>query len=416
MTTSPHVLAAERTLQEDGDEGMSMSFIDVLTWLGEGKFLIVGVTTAVAVVALIYALLLPPIFSARTSLLPPTSQQSSGSAAALAALGSLGGLAGGLGTKSSEELYVALLKSESVTRALDERFGLKARYEVPTNEVLRRVLPQYVRVSSDKKTGVITVEVDDKDAKFAAELANAHVGELSKVLARLAISEAQQRRVFFEQQLKESKESLVKAEAELQRVQKQSGVFVLDKQAEALVTGAAQIRGLIGEREVQLRVLRNSSTEQNPEVIRLNSEINALRAELARMESSQSRSAAGPLDMTMSKMPEAAVAYVRARRELKIQETLLEAMVRQFELAKLDEAKEGPLLQQIDTALPPDYKSKPSRARIVLGATLAALLASTLFVIGRRYILLDQDQGSESRTAWAALRQAWRLKPRVTAR
>jgi uncharacterized protein involved in exopolysaccharide biosynthesis len=192
-------------------------------------------------------------------------------------------------------------------------------------------------------------------------------------------------------------------------------VFVLDKQAEALVTGAAQIRGLIGEREVQLRVLRNSSTEQNPEVIRLNSEINALRAELARMESSQSRSAAGPLDMTMSKMPEAAVAYVRARREMKIQETLLEAMVRQFELAKLDEAKEGPLLQQIDTALPPDYKSKPSRARIVLGAALAALLGSTLFVIGRRYILLDQDQGAEARTAWAALRQAWRLKPRATA-
>jgi tyrosine-protein kinase Etk/Wzc len=415
MTTSPHPLAAERMLEADGDEGASMSFIDVLTWLGEGKFLIAGVTTAVAAAALIYALLLPPVFSARTSLLPPTSQQPSGSAAALAALGSLGGLAGGLGAKSSEELYVALLKSESVTRALDERFGLKARYEVPTNEILRRVLPQYVRVSSDKKTGVITVEVDDKDAKFAAELANAHVGELSKVLARLAISEAQQRRVFFEQQLKESKENLIKAEAELQRVQKQSGVFVLDKQAEALVTGAAQIRGLIGEREVQLRVLRNSSTEQNPEVIRLNSEINALRAELARMESSQSRSAAGPLDMTMSKMPEAAVAYVRARREMKIQETLLEAMVRQFELAKLDEAKEGPLLQQIDTALPPDYKSKPSRARIVLGAALAALLGSTLFVIGRRYILLDQDQGAEARTAWAALRQAWRLKPRATA-
>ncbi|RVU44207.1 Wzz/FepE/Etk N-terminal domain-containing protein [Rubrivivax rivuli] len=415
MTTSPHPLAAAQALEADGDEGASMSFIDVLTWLGEGKFLIAGATLAVAAAALIYALLLPPVFSARTSLLPPTSQQSSGSAAALAALGSLGGLAGGLGAKSSEELYVALLKSESVTRALDERFGLKARYEVPTNEILRRVLPQYVRVSSDKKTGVITVEVDDKDAKFAAELANAHVGELSKVLARLAISEAQQRRVFFEQQLKESKENLVKAEAELQRVQKQSGVFVLDKQAEALVTGASQIRGLIGEREVQLRVLRNSSTEQNPEVIRLNAEINALRAELARLESSRSQAASGPLDMTMSKIPDAALAYVRARRELKIQETLLEAMVRQFELAKLDEAKEGPLLQQIDTAVPPDYKSKPSRARIVLGATLAALLVSTLFVIGRRYILLDQDQGAESRTAWAALRQAWRLKPRATA-
>lgn len=396
---------------EGAPEGPQISFLDLLTWLGDGKKFIAGLTATAAVVSLAYTLTLKPIYTARTSLLPPSSQQPSGSTAALAALGSLGGLAGGLGVKTSDELYVALLRSESVTRALDERFGLKGRYEIKTNEALRQAIPQYIRVSSEKKTGVISIEVDDEDPAFAASLANAHVGEVTKVLSRLAVSEAQQRRLFFDQQVKETKEKLVKAESDLQRVQKQSGVFVLDKQAEALVTSAAQVRTLIAEREVQLRVLRNSSTERNPDVIRLLSEIGALRSELTRMESSQGRPSEGTLDMmTMGKIPEAAIEYVRARRELKLQETLLEAMVRQFEMAKLDEAKDGPLLQQIDSALPPDRKSKPSRAKIVLASTLLTMLVAAIAVVLRRYAALSENNDPNAKAAWSGLKKAWRLR------
>ena len=388
----------------------SVGLADLLTWIGEGKRLIAVVTVVAALASLVSALRAPFIFTARTTLLAPNSQQGGGSAA-LAALGSLGGLAGGLASRSPDELYVALLKGDSVQRALIDRFNLKEHYKVETYETLRKVLPSYVRVAADKKSGLITVEVDDESPKFAADLANAHADEITKVLGRLAVSEAQLRRAFFENQLKETKENLVRAEQALQATQEKSGMIVLDKQAEALIGGAAQLRAQITEREVQLKVLRTSATDQNPDVMRLGSELRALRTELARMESSQGAgSTTSAVEMPVGQIPSASIDYVRARRELKLQETLLEGMVRQYWIAKLDEAKEGPALQQVDVALPPDRKSKPSRALIVIVATVLALLASTAFVVLRRYKAFVREYDPTSATAWARLSEAWRLR------
>ena len=394
----------------DEDDGPRVGLVDLLTWLGLGKRLIGGVTGVALLGSLAVALLLAPVYTARTTLLPPGSQQQSGSAAALAALGALGGLAGGLGAKTPDELYVALLKSDSVYRELDQRFSLRARYDIKSFEALRKAMPQVVRVWSDKKAGVIAVEVDDEDPKFAAQLANAHVGEVTKLLSRLAVSEAQLRRAFFEAQLQTTKENLIKAERDLQRVQEKSGVIVLDKQAEALIGGAAQLRAQIAEREVQLRVLRGSATDQNPDVQRLSAEVRALRSELARMESSQGGTAGSTVDIPVGKIPEAAIDYVRARRELKMQETILESMLRQYEIAKLDEAKEGPVLQQVDVALPPDYKSKPSRALIVIASTFVALLFSSLWVLIRSYSALSRADDPQQAEAWKAMRAAWRTR------
>jgi uncharacterized protein involved in exopolysaccharide biosynthesis len=412
MKTDAHDVATSEPPwadHEDADPGIGL--VDLLTWLGQSKGMVAAVTLVAAFGSLGYALTLTPIFTARTTLLPPGSQQQSSSGAALAALGSLGGLAGGLGAKTPDELYVALLKSDSVQRSLAERFALMARYEAKTYESLRKTLPNYIRVTSDKKTGIITVEVDDKEPQFAAELANAHAGEIAKVLGRLAVSEAQVRRVFFEQQLKDTKENLVKAEQALRVVQEKSGVIVLDKQAEALIAGAAMVRGQIAEREVQLKVLRNSATEANPDVQRLSSELGALRGELARMESSRGGAAGSTVDMPVGKIPAAAIDYVRARRELKLQETLLESMIRQYEIAKLDEAKDAPLLQQVDVALPPDYKSKPSRAKLVLGSTLLALIAAMVVAIWRGYSAARAEgEDPQRQLARAALSRAWRLR------
>ena len=409
-STTP-LSAAQPPYEGDGD-GPAIGLADLLTWLGESKLLIALVTLAAALVALVVALLLPPIYTARTTLLAPGSQQQSTSAAALAALGSLGGLAGGLAAKTPDELYVALLKSDSVQRGLAQRFKLQEHYEVDSYEALRKLLPSFIRVSSDKKSGVISVEVDDKDPRFAAELANAHEAEITKLLDRLAVSEAQLRRAFFEKQLQETKENLVKAEQGLRQVQEKSGVIVLDKQAEALITGAAMIRAQISEREVQLQVLRTSATPQNPEVIRLNSELRALRSELARMETAQGGANGSAVDMPVGRIPAAAIDYVRARRELKLQETLLESMVRQYEIAKLDEAKEGPALQQVDVAQPPDWKSKPSRALIVLASALLAFLLVSVWVVVRRYLALVRAIDPQSAAAWNGLRKAWSLRGR----
>ena len=408
-STTPQA-ALEALYATEEDETPAVSLTEVLTWLGESKRQIAAVTATIAIAALVVALLLPPIYTARASFLAPGSQQQSGSAAALAALGSLGGLASGLAAKTPDDLYVALLKSDSVLRGLDAKFDLKKHYDVDTHEALRRVVPGFIRVSADKKSGVISVEVDDKDKNFAADVANAHEAEVTKLLGRLAVSEAQLRRVFFEKQLQDTKENLVKAEQALRGVQEKSGVIVLDKQAEALITNAALLRAQIAEREVQLKVLRTSSTEQNPAVIRLNSELHALRTELSRMESAQGGSPGSAVDMPVGKLPEAAVDYVRARRELKLQETLLEGMVRQYEIAKLDEAKEGPTLQQVDIAQPPDHKSKPSRALIVLVSALVALLAASAAVVVRRYFALRRARDPIASAAWRGLVRAWRVR------
>jgi tyrosine-protein kinase Etk/Wzc len=401
-------------MDDDFDEGPSVGLLDLLTWLGEGKRTIGAVTVLALVASLVFAMLKAPIFTAKTTLLPPGAQQQSSSAAALAALGSLGGLAGGLGSKTPDELYLNLLKSDSVQRALATRFDLYKRYGIESHEVLRKAMPEYVRVSSDKKSGVITVEVDDKDPKFAADLANAHATEITKVLGRLAVSEAQQRRVFFDQQLKETKENLIKAEQALRGVQEKSGMIVLDQQAEAIIKAVAELKTKIVEREVRLRVMRTGTTAENPDVQLMASELSALRAELARMESASGATSAprssGGIDIPIGKLPAAAVDYVRAMREVKFQEAMLASMLRQFEVAKLDEAKEGPALQQVDVAMPPDRKSKPSRALIVLSATLVALIGSSLFVLARRYRALVREQDPESAQAWAKLAQAWRVR------
>jgi uncharacterized protein involved in exopolysaccharide biosynthesis len=193
-------------------------------------------------------------------------------------------------------------------------------------------------------------------------------------------------------------------------VQEKSGVIVLDKQAEALITGAAQVRALIAEREVQLKVLRTSATEQNPDVVRLNSELRALRAELQRMESAGGGTPGSAIDLPVGKLPEAGIDYVRARRELKLQETLLESMLRQYEIAKLDEAKEGQTLQAVDVAQPPDRRSRPKRGLIVLGSMLAALIVSMAVVVVRRYGALARELDPDSAQAWRALAGAWRWR------
>jgi tyrosine-protein kinase Etk/Wzc len=396
------------------DEFIPITLIQALTWLGEGKKFIIGLCAAATLGGLLYALIQPNIYTARTTLLPPSSQQQSGSAAALAALGSLGALTGGsLAGKAPDELYVGLLKSDTVWRALDTSFDLRKRYKVDNFESLKQKISLYVRVSSDKKSGLISVEVDDPEPQFAAGFANAHSVEIVKLLSRLAVSEAQQRRVFFEQQLKDTKENLISAEQALLRVQEKSGMVVLDKQASAIIDAVSQLKTRIAEREIKLKVLRTTTTAENPDVRLLTSELSALRAELARMEShsvtTKPDKNEGSVDIPIGQLPAAAIDYVRVLREVKFQESMLASMLKQFEVAKLDEAKDAPALQQVDVAMPPDRKSKPQRAIIVLATLLASLVLGCAMTLWRKSRQLHPHPTPADTQAWAQLTQAWQF-------
>jgi tyrosine-protein kinase Etk/Wzc len=393
------------------DEGSTLSLLDILTWLGEGKKFIGIITVLAGAIGLIVALLTPNMFTARTTLLQPSSQQS-GSAAALAALGSLGGLAGSLGSKAADELYVGLLKTDTLRRDVAQQFDLNKRYQTKNFEALKKEMTQRVRVSSDKKSGLILIEVDDEDPPFAAQLANAHAEQVLKLLSRLAVSEAQKRRMFFEQQLKDTKENLIQAEQQLRSVQEKSGMVVLDKQAGAIIEALAQLKTRIAEREIKLKVLRTNTTAENPDAQLLSAELAALRSELTRMESTarvDSKENAAGMDTPIGQLPGKAIDHVRALREVKFQESMLGSMLKQFEIAKLDEAKDAPALQQVDVAVAPDQKSKPHRAFIIGMAFLMGLILACAVVIWRRFHAWAQSDGPEKAQAMRKLLQAWRF-------
>lgn len=384
---------------EHADE---IDIIELLTGIGEAKWLIFGLTSIAGLGALVVSLLLTPIFTARTTLLPP--QQSQGGASALAAsLGALSGF-GGI-AKTPEEMYVGLIKSDSIARILDEKFALKDRYEVKTFEALRVALGGRVTASVDRKSTLITVTVDDPDAKFAAQLANAYVTELRILLSRIAVTDAQQRRVYFEQQMANAKEELSKAEYSVKKSQETGGLVSLDAQTQALIGAAAQLRGQIVAKEVQIQALRPYAGPENPELRRVASELQSLRTQLGRLESGPQTSKVAASDAKES------LGNVRLYRELKFQEAVYTAMLQQFQLAKAEEAKDAPLVQQVDVAVPPDWKSKPQRAFIVIISALAGLFFGVCFA-GIRFFVRQQRADEVSAARWQSLKKAWSWRRR----
>jgi uncharacterized protein involved in exopolysaccharide biosynthesis len=239
--------------QERSEEDDEISLLDLLQVVVENLRLLVLGPLVVGLLALGYSFTIAPTFTATTKFMPPQ-QQASGAASLLASLGALGGLAGAAGgIKNPGDQYVAFIKSRSVTDALIDRFKLTERYQQKSKEDSRNTLAALARASSGKD-GLITVEVDDKDPAFAAELANGHVEELGNLLKRLAVTEAQQRRVFFEKQLAGAKDNLIKAEQAL----KASGVNsdTLKADPKAAVEGLARLKAGITAQEIKLASMR----------------------------------------------------------------------------------------------------------------------------------------------------------------
>lgn len=387
MTDTPN-----SPIAEPDDE---ISLLDLLQTIVDNLRLLVLGPLAVGVLALGISFLIPPTYTASLKFLPPQQQQSA-AASMLASLGSLGGLAGAAaGLKNPGDQYLAYLKSNTLQDALIDRFKLMDRYESKFKVDTRTALAANARAASGKD-GLITLEVDDKDPQFAADLANAHVEELSKLLSRLAVTEAQQRRLFFEKQLTQAKDKLTAAEQSL----KATGISasVLKSNPASAVAGVAALQAQVTAQEVKVGAMRGYLAESAPDFKQAMGELANLRAQLAKQENANSVGAENATDAQGD--------YIAKYREFKYQETLFELFAKQFEMAKVDESREGAVIQVLDAAQPPEKKAKPKKALIAIIATLAAGFALLLFVFIRQ-ALRNASQDQESAQKLQMLKTSW---------
>ncbi|MDD2727785.1 Wzz/FepE/Etk N-terminal domain-containing protein [Malikia sp.] len=374
------------------DEG-EISLLDLLQTIADNLKLLTLGPLAVGVTALGISFAIPPTFTAKTQFLPPQQQQSM-AAGMLSSLGALGGLAGAAaGLKNPADQYVAYLKSDNVQDALIERFKLQERYDLKFKVDARQELSKKARISAGKD-GLITVEVDDKEAQVSAELANAHVEELQRLLGQLAVTEAQQRRLFFEKQLKQTQDKLVQAE----QVLRSSGVdaSALKSDPKAAVTAVAQLQAQVTAQEVKVASLRGYLSEGAPQFKQAMIELGALRAQLHKLENTNSKTG-GDGD------------YTTRYREFKYQETLFELFSKQYEVAKIDEAREGAVIQVLDLAQTPEKKSKPKKALIAMLSTLGSGFALLLYVFVRQG-LRNAKRSSETAEKLARIRRSFGFK------
>ena len=365
----------------DNDE---VSLIDLFQVILDNLKLLILVPLAAGLVALGITYLIPPTFTATTKFMPPQQQQSA-AAAMLQNLGALGGLAGATGAlKNPADQYIALAKSRTVQDALIIRFKLSERYEEEFKQDTRKQLEKNTVIMGGKD-GLITIDLDDKDPAMAAQIANAYVEELGKLLNRLAVTEAQQRRVFFEKQLASAKDNLIKAEIGL----KSSGVnsSALKASPQAAVEGLARLKASITAQEVKLASMRGYLTESSPDFKQAQTEFFALRAQLTRAEKEEPASSSDS-------------DYIAKFREFKYNETLFELFAKQYEMARVDESREGAVIQVVDAAVVPERKSKPKKAimsLLVLLCTFAILLVA--LVVRRKYSAKHELPGEGDRAA-----------------
>jgi uncharacterized protein involved in exopolysaccharide biosynthesis len=393
-------LNSQNSNSSNGDDD-EISLIDLAIALGEEKKTLFAVPLFTTSVAIVVSLIMTPVFTAKTLMMPPQQQQSS-AASALASLGALAGLAGGAaGVKSPDEMYIAFMESESLQNSIIKKMNLQTRYEAKTLTDTRAGLKGAVKITSDKKSGLISIEATDKDPVFAAQLANLYIDELHNLLGRLAVTDAQQRRVFYEDQIKKTQADLVNAESRFRLANEKSGMQMTSILAETSLRANAEMRGQIAAKEIQLQAMSRFETTQNPDVQKLTSEMSALRQQLSKLESGSGNttSAVNPMQQ------EASQAY----RDIKVQQAMLEVLIKQFEIARVDEAKEGPLVQQVDPATPPERRSKPKRSLIVLVSALGGLFLGVLAAFVRRSIKKAATD-PESSQLMLQLREAWSWK------
>ena len=361
--------------------------VDMLLVLLEARKRIALATVVASLLGVGLSLLVQPTFSATALILPPQAPQSS-AAALLGQLGSLSGLGGGAGglLKTSADTYAGILRSRTIADRIIRKFGLQSVYHAGKMEDARRALKNHAEFEV-AKDGLIEIRVEDRDPRRASDIANAFVDELYATNAELAVSEASQRRVFFDQQLADEKSALTAAESDLKATQERTGLIQLGGQAELIIRSIADVEAQISSRQVQLQAMRTFATDQNPEMAVVEQEIAALRQQLAKLQDDQQRQAPGETQMPAGRVPAEGLEYARKLREVKYHETLVDLLARQYEAARIDEARSAPVIQVIDRAVPPDKKSGPHRFLITLSFGIIGFCLGCLWAFVRQSVV-----------------------------
>ena len=403
-------MSEEAKPNADGQLDDEVNLLDLAIVMAKHKKLVLGLPAAAAVVSIVVSLLLPNIYTGTTKILPP--QQTQSTSAVLAQLGTLAGLAGGAvgaGLKNPNDLYVGMLKSRTVADNIIQRFDLDKLYDQKYQSETRKRLEKETTIVAGKD-GIITVEVDDKDPKRAADLANAYVDELFKLTNVLAVTEASQRRLFFERQLDLARANLIKAETDAKKALEQGGLSAVDVQGRTAVETAARLRAQISVKEVQIGAMRAFAAEGNPELKLAQQEIEVMKRELARSEGATGNKTVQPVAEKRPSIDNSGIDNLGLLRNVKYYETMYGLLAQQYETAKLDEAKDSAIIQVMDKAIEPDRKSKPKRTLIVVLSALVAglisvLLAFVLEAIANARTDLEQSQRLTRLKAYLRIRQ-----------
>jgi tyrosine-protein kinase Etk/Wzc len=369
-------VAEEASPVEHGEQAEIIRFPEPLILLAKRKSFILKFVGIAVILSVITVLLLPNTYTAKTKIMPPQQNQSMGAIAALSQLGPLAALAGqGMGLRSPSDLYVALLRSDTVAYGLIDRFSLMSVYGKKLRIDARRRLEDQSDITAGKE-GVISVSVDDRSPQRAADLANSYVEELEKLTKTLNMTEAGKRRLFFEREVKIENDDLANAEVALKQTQEKTGLILLDSQSRAMIESVTSLRAGIAAQEVKVQAMRSFATPENPDLVLAEEELVTMRAQLDRLE--RGRGKRSIADVPIENVPTAGLEYVRKLRDVKYHEALFTLLAKQYEAAKIDEARDTLFVQQMDKARPPERKSGPLRSLIVLAVTILALLVAIM--------------------------------------
>lgn len=385
------------------DAQAEWSLVDGLIALAKRKKQLIVIPLVVALLVGGGSLMLPNIYKATTRILPPQQAQS-GAAALLAQLGGVAGAAAGAaGVKNPNDLYIGMLKSRTIADGVIKSHDLQKVYGKTSMEATRKLLAKNTTILTGKDS-LIVIEVEDADPKLAAAIANSYTAELLALTKVVAITEASQRRLFFERQLQTSKRNLEEAESSLRDTLGSHGVINVDSESRAIVETVARLRAQIAAKEIQFKSMQKFVTPNNQEYIRLQSELSSAKSELASLENgkpSQSQPAEGAKN-------KGGLENMKTLREVKYHQMLYELLSKQYEVARLDEAKDASIIQVLDPAIPPESKSRPARAIMAITAAIFSFVLLICWVLGKDLLrrMADTDVG---RARTTALKQALRF-------